>query len=178
MTKYYFDKEEARLLTLSDILDNFNRSDDKENGSTLDSYILDLVRADILTPLTNREKVLEVMLEYFGNDEELFNETIEELDSWNGYLGDDRYYNMDDFDELMAYKNPLDIASMVYYSDFNPHADFFHFNGYGNLESAYYKDYSALLDECFLSELVEYRSNLYLNEEVEAFLDALEEATR
>lgn len=36
---------------------------------------------------------------YFEENEEIFNACIEELDSYNGYLGDDRYYPMDELDE-------------------------------------------------------------------------------
>lgn len=42
---------------------------------------------------------IERIIEAFKNDEETFINTIEDLDSWNGYLGDDRYYSMDELDE-------------------------------------------------------------------------------
>ena len=37
------------------------------------------------------EEKINAIIEYFENNEETFNDCIEELDSYNGYLGDDRY---------------------------------------------------------------------------------------
>ena len=42
-----------------------------------------------------RERIIEKIVEYFKENESVFNDCIEELDSYNGYLGDDRYYSMD-----------------------------------------------------------------------------------
>ena len=41
-------------------------------------------------------KTTEKIIIYFKEHEELFNDCIEELDSYNGYLGDNRYYCMDE----------------------------------------------------------------------------------
>ena len=49
-------------------------------------------------------------MELFQNDEQLFNDTIEELDNYNGYLGDDRYYNMDELPDLL---NGVDIIRLL-----------------------------------------------------------------
>ena len=106
----------------------------------------------------------EKIIEFFKENEELFNQCIEELDAYNGYLGDDRYYSMDELDELYAGTEPSEILNRAFfgydeetyttdssgnreYGQFNPNRDFFRYNGYGNLVSADYKDYSALLDE-------------------------------
>lgn len=40
------------------------------------------------------EEIKEEIKAYFEENEEEYNEVIEDLDSYNGYLGDDRYYNM------------------------------------------------------------------------------------
>lgn len=49
---------------------------------------------------------------------------------------DDYIYSMDDFDEIMGNMKPWEIACCCYYGDFNPGAaDYFKFNGYGNIVS-------------------------------------------
>ena len=49
---------------------------------------------------------------------------------------DDRIYSMWDLDELLAGRTPVDILCMSFHGSFNPHHNFFWFNGYGNLKSA------------------------------------------
>lgn len=43
---------------------------------------------------------------------------------------------------------------------FNPNRDYFYYNGYGNLVSANYKDYSAYLDENTVQEMSDYRNHI------------------
>ena len=106
----------------------------------------------------------EKIIEFFEENEELFNQCIEELDAYNGYLGDDRYYSMDELDDLYTGTEPSEILNRAFYGydedtytmnsdgsmehgQFNPNREFFRYNGYGNLVSADYKDYSAHLDK-------------------------------
>ena len=106
----------------------------------------------------------EKIIEFFTENEELFNQCIEELDADYGYLGDDRYYSMDGLDERYAGTEPSEILNRAFfgydeetyitdssgnreYGQFNPNREFFRYNGYGNLVSADYKDYAALLDK-------------------------------
>ena len=106
----------------------------------------------------------EKIIEFFKEDEELFNQCIEELDAYNGYLGDYRYYSMEELDELYTGTEPSEILNRAFFGydedtytmnsngsiehgQFNPNREFFRYNGYGNLVSADYKDYSALLDK-------------------------------
>lgn len=44
------------------------------------------------------------------------------------------------------------------YEAFNPNRDYFYFNGYGNLISSDYKDYSDKLDEYAIEEMSENRN--------------------
>ena len=144
--------------------------------------------------MTNREKTIEKIIAYFEDNEDVFNECIEELDGWNGYLNDDRYYNMDELDDLMHGKSATDLLNMAFfghdentfhtdshgnkeYSAFNPNRDYFTFNGYGNLISSDYKDYSAHLDRYFIEALEEDRDSIYAieyNEELSELFDELE----
>ena len=81
-----------------------------------------------------REYIYNAMLDMIKADSDLAVEICEELDSWDGFLGDDRCYSMDEIDDLLYGKKPSEILNMVS-SDFNYNDDYFYFNGYGNLES-------------------------------------------
>lgn len=106
---------------------------------------------------------MDKIIRYFEENEEVFNNCIEELDSWNGYLGDDRYYEMELLQEFYRGVDPIELLNRAYfghdaetwttdaygnktYGAFNPNREYFYYNGYGNLVSADYKDYSHLLD--------------------------------
>ena len=134
------------------------------------------------------ENKKELLMELFANDEELFNSTIEELDSYNGYLGDDRYYLMDELPEILSGLNAIDLLNRAYfgrddeswhtnahgekiYDSFNPNREYFYFNGYGNLVSANYKDYSAYLDNYFIDAIIENQNHLYLDDEIKNILE-------
>lgn len=124
-----------------------------------------------------REQTIKKILEYFENNEELFNSCIEELDSYNGYLGDDHYYFMDELSEFYTGTDPLEILRRAYYGrdddtwttdssgnktygEFNPNREYFYYNGYGNLVSSDYKDYSAHLDEWTIDAMSENRCHI------------------
>ena len=60
----------------------------------------------------------------------LHNEWCYETDNY-----DDEIIEMERFDEICEGMKPIDIARSIVYGDFNPHHDYFHYNGYGNFES-------------------------------------------
>lgn len=144
---------------------------------------------------TTRTEILESIIEYFKENEEIFNECIEELDSYNGYLGDDRYYYMDEINEIYHDTDATELLSRAYYGydedsyttdsygqrqhdAFNPNRDYFRYNGYGNLVSADYKDYSANLDKYAVESMIENRDEISAiedNEELEQLFNAYEE---
>lgn len=143
--------------------------------------------------MKTEKEIRQELKDLFEEDTELFNDTIEELDSYNGYLGDDRYYFMDEIDELLSNYNITDILLSAFfgynqdeyttdaygekhYGSFNPNCDYFKFNGYGNLISAWDKDYSNYLDDYFIDSLLENRSYLNIDADVKALLDELENA--
>lgn len=128
---------------------------------------------------TKKEKLMEL----FKNDEELFNSAIEELDGYNGYLGDDRYYEMYMLKEFYHGVDAIELLNRAYfgrdddnyyiddsgykhYQSFNPNREYFYYNGYGNLCSANYKDYSHRLDNYFIESLLENYNHLYLDDEI------------
>lgn len=142
------------------------------------------------------EEITADIIEYFENNEDIFNDCIEELDSYNGYLGDDRYFLMDELDELHNGTEPSELLRRAFfgydeetyttdrdgnkrYGAFNPNRDYFRYNGYGNLVSADYKDYSGQLDKYAvesMSENRDYIDSIDNDEELTALFDELEAA--
>lgn len=140
------------------------------------------------------KNTIKKIIAYFEENKGTFNECIEELDSYNGYLGDDRYYSMDEFNELYNGVDPIEILQRAYfgrdndtwhtdasgnkiYGEFNPNREYFTFNGYGNLVSSDYKDYSDKLDEYFVEALLEnryYIDTIENDEELAELFDELE----
>ena len=140
---------------------------------------------------------IEKIIEYFEENEGIFNDCIEELDDYNGYLGDNRYYLMGELDELLQGKSATDLLNMAFfghdedthhtdsyghreYGAFNPNRDYFTFNGYGNLISTNYPDYSANLDSYCIMDMCEHRYYIDTIDqfpELSALFDDLEEIT-
>lgn len=142
-----------------------------------------------------KETTVKKIIEFFSENEDIFNACIEELDSYNGYLGDDRYYSMDEIDEFYSGTDPLELLRRAYYGrdddnyttdssgkktygEFNPNRDYFYYNGYGNLVSSDYKDYSHKLDEYAIEEMSEnrqYIDSIDGDDDLAALFDELEQ---
>lgn len=143
---------------------------------------------------TTTKTTAEKIIEFFENNDELFNDCMEELDSYNGYLGDGRYYEMEMLNEFYHGCDPIEILQRAYfgrdddtwttdssgnkiYAEFNPNRDYFTFNGYGNLVSSDYKDYSAHLDEYAIDAMRDARQwidSIDNDDELAALFDELE----
>ena len=127
------------------------------------------------TKVRTLKAIYEDVINYFNDNEDIFNQAIEELDSYNGYLGDDRYYSMDELDEFYRDAEPTELLNRAFYgydedswtvnergekehyNSFNPNREYFTYNGYGNLVSTNYKDYSAHLDEYAIESMLDNR---------------------
>lgn len=143
-----------------------------------------------------RAEIIAAILTIFKEDEELFADVLEELDSWNGFLGDDRWENMEELDEILEGKSVTYILKRAFYGydadtwhtdshgekefgAFNPNRDYFRFSGYGNLVSSDSRDYSDYCDENTVEELEReyYRLDTITdNDELEALFEELENA--
>lgn len=142
-----------------------------------------------------KDTIIEKIIDFFKENEELFNSCIEELDGYNGFLGDNRYYPMEELNELYRDTEPLEMLYRVFYgrdddtwttdahgeksySEFNPNRDYFYYNGYGNLVSSDYKDYSAYLDHYAIEDMSNNRrwiDSIEDDGELSALFDELEE---
>lgn len=134
----------------------------------------------------------EKLMAYFEENENDFITCIEELDGWNGYLGDDRLESMDFINDYFCGQDVDFILARAFYGydadtwttdshgektygPFNPNRDYFYFNGYGNLVSTDYLDYSDKLDDYFIDSLIENAGHLWLPDEVRAIIEGTEE---
>ena len=119
------------------------------------------------TRILTWDELYDETVQYLKDDENLHTEALESLDSWNGYLNDDRWYNMSEFDDLMYGCSPREVAEKIT-SDFDINDEYFHFTIYG-LESSNYIDYSDY-DEADTLD------NLIANPEVDVWDNALNTA--
>lgn len=133
----------------------------------------------------------ETLLNYYKEHEEDFNHDIEELDSWNGCLDDRRLEPMETLDEIYQGKDVTKILRRAYfghdddtwheengekvYGEFNPNRDYFYFNGYGNLVSTDYKDYSDYLDLDYVQDIVDNYGHLDLSVWAQEIIDNYDE---
>lgn len=133
----------------------------------------------------------ETLLNYYKEHEEDFNHDIEELDSWNGCLDDRRLEPMETLDEIYQGKDITEILRRAYfghdddtwheengekvYGEFNPNRDYFYFNGYGNLVSTDYKDYSDYLDLDYVQDIVDNYGHLDLSVWAQEIIDNYDE---
>ena len=142
------------------------------------------------------KKITEEIIAYFVKHEDIYSEAAEELDVYNGYLGDDRYYSMDELDDLYSGTEPTEILLRAFYGHdeetwttdasgnreygpFNPNREYFRYNGYGNLVSADYKDYTGLLDPYIIESMLEnrdYIDTIDNDTELSELFDELESA--
>lgn len=143
-----------------------------------------------------KDEIIKKIIEYFEENEEIFNQCTEELDGYNGYLGDNRYYSMDELNDFYHDTDPLELLQRAYYGqdndtyttdsngnriygEFNPNRDYFKYNGYGNLVSTDYPDYSDMLDEYIIDDMLENRQwidTIDENPELSELFDELENA--
>lgn len=138
-----------------------------------------------------RHKQIEKIITYLEENEEAAINCIEQLDDYNGFLYENRYYYMEDLP--MFYENDVEnLLDRIFYgydedyttedhqAPFNPRREYFKYNGYGNLVSSNYKDYSCYIDDDLIEKLEQYRSDIYEiddNIELKVLFDNLETIT-
>ena len=143
--------------------------------------------------IRTKEAIYSDIINFFRENTDVFNECIEQLDSWNGYLNDDHYYSMDELDEFYRDSDPSEILYRAFYGhdadtwttdsdgnksygEFNPNRDYFRYNGYGNLVSTDCPDYSDYLCENTVKDMAENRDEIDVideNSELSELFDEL-----
>lgn len=123
------------------------------------------------------------LLDFYKQNSEAFVSDIEELDSYNGYLGDYHIFEMDELNDLYQDMEPITILYRSFFgydgeylmsdqkAPFNPNRNYFYFNGYGNLVSIDSRDYSDYLDEEFVRDIIENEPNLNLSDGAQEIIE-------
>ena len=139
-----------------------------------------------------KEAIIADIIKYFEENEDVFNDCMEDMDSYNGYLGDDRYYDMEELNDIYSGQEPQEILFRAFYGfdadtwttdsrgdktygAFNPNREYFYFNGYGNLVSSDYKDYSDKLDGYAIEAMGEGRNYIDSIEDDDILADLFDE---
>ena len=86
---------------------------------------------------------------------------------------DDEIIEMERFDEICEGMTPSDIARSIFYGDFNPNHEYFHFNGYGNFESTNYPT-DWIYPGDIAREIVD-REESFRNDEIQEEIDSWNE---
>ena len=128
--------------------------DADELGTIFTNYVNNVIANGGLTETTNENKNIEnekenKTMKTYDEKVEAIKNIIEDMDDsdavalhneycyeTNDY--DDEIIEMERFDEICEGMTPSDIARSIFYGDFNPNHEYFHYDGYGNFESTNY----------------------------------------
>lgn len=111
-----------------------------------------------MTTMT-REQAIRNYVEQLNGDDLTY--LLQHMNAYDGCFVETSYYDMDEFNEFLSGRTPMEIAQMIYFGNFNPNDDYFRFNGYENLESANWPDVVAEaedLEEYIINHLTHYYS--------------------
>lgn len=128
--------------------------DADELGTIFTNYVNNAIDNGTLTETTNKNKNIKNekenrIMKTYDEKVEAIKNIIEDMDEsdavvlhneycyeTNNY--DDEIIEMERFDEICEGMTPSDIARSIFYGDFNPNHEYFHYDGYGNFESTNY----------------------------------------
>ena len=106
-----------------------------------------------------REQAIRNYVKQLNGDDLTY--LLQHMNWYDGCFEETAYYDMEEFDEVLSGRTPMEIAQMIFFGDFNLNNDYFRFNGYGNLESADWPDVVAEaedLESDIINHLVHYYS--------------------
>lgn len=128
--------------------------DADELGTIFTNYVNNVIANGGLIETTNENKNIKnkkenKTMKTYDEKVEAIKNIIEDMDDsdavalhneycyeTNDY--DDEIIEMERFDEICEGMTPSDIANHIFYGDFNPNHEYFHYDGYGNFESTNY----------------------------------------
>ena len=110
--------------------------------------------------------------EFVNGDEDDVADVCEQIDSCNGFLGDDRYYPMNEIDELVNIEEAESVLEVLdmFASDFDSNDDYFQFGIYG-ISSTNSRDYVSLLGASEITEQIKDNINYVNNDDLEVIFD-------
>lgn len=120
--------------------------------------------------MSENNPIIDCIIRYFNENEEVFISVIEELDNYTFFLGDSRFYETDEL--LEALHDTCEISSvrrLVYDlvngedecdNVFDPYSLYYRYDN-GVLTSYESKDYHEFLDAYFISELADAYEDMF-----------------
>lgn len=138
-------------------LDHQNKSGEQKPPETINSLKGEKT-------MMKKDEMIKRALEILSNDDEIFTNCVDELDSWNGYADGFRAYNMDELEDLNCETSLHDFLRSLT-KDFNIDDDYFYYSIYG-LESTSDKTqlYRDNVDEGdLLDQIIDYSNKLDLS---------------
>lgn len=120
-----------------------------------------------------REQAIRNYVEHLIGDDLTY--LLRDMNGYDGCFEDSIYYDMDEFDEFLDGYTPMEIAQMMWFGEFNPNDEYFHFNVYGNLESADWRDVVAEAED-LVDDIIYHLVNCYTGDTPWPDLDALVDA--
>lgn len=128
--------------------------DADELGTIFTNYVNNAIENGTLTETTNKNKNIKNekenrAMKTYDEKVEAIKNIIEDMDDsdavafHNEYCYETNNYDgeiieMERFDEICEGMTPSEIARSIFYGDFNPNHEYFHYDGYGNFESTNY----------------------------------------
>lgn len=126
----------------------------------------------------------DTLLNYYQENEDDFNHDIEEMDNWNGFLGFSRIEPMEELNVICHGEEAIEILRSAFFghdensvqsATFNPNRDYFYYDGYGNLVSTDFIDYSDYLDDDCVQKIIDNKSHLCLSDGAQEIIDNYED---
>lgn len=127
--------------------------------------------------MTNYNELIQKAIELIDNDDDLFCELVDELDSWNGFADGYRCFDMGELDDFYCDAPASKLINDIT-EDFRLCDDYFYFSTWG-LESTSDKAglYRSNTDAGeILDNVIDDRAHLYIRGELVDLLDEIEEA--
>ena len=117
--------------------------------------------------MTKREQLIDLIQEMNKPDAiALHNEYCYATNNF-----DNEIFDIDQLEEICQGQDAHWLACRIFYGDFNPNADYFKFNGYGNLQSIYTYNVFDYIYECEIADyILEHDENFY-NDDIRSILD-------
>ena len=108
-----------------------------------------------------KQHVREAIAEALENDTDAFVQICEELDGWNGFLGDARCYYMDEIDEFFS--KPSELLDKM--SDFDYTDEYFYFDVYGVTTAS--DKYDVYSDNVTVDDIIDAVEDCYNHIDIE-----------
>lgn len=163
--------------------------DADELGTIFTNYVNNAINNGTLTETTNENKNIKNekenrTMKIYDEKVEAIKNIIEDMDDsdavalhneycyeTNNY--DDEIIEMERFDEICEGMTPIEIANHIFYGDFNPNHEYFHYDGYGNFESTNYPT-DWIYPGDIAREIVD-REKSFENDEIQEEIDSWSE---